>query len=101
MRYTIDESFTIRIFNDGEDIPFQLQPDYPNGDSFDSYEEAESWAKLSIAAFDADQPYAPVGKGLKGEAKSTLDAKASAVAKLVSFGLTAEEIAAVTGAPTI
>ncbi len=70
MNYTIDPvTFAIRIFNDGEDIPFQYQPDYPNGDPFDSYEEAENWAKLSIAAHNPDQPFAPNGKSLPGEPK--------------------------------
>lgn len=70
MNYTVDPvTFAIRIFNDGESIPFQYQPDYPNGDPFDSVEEASTWAELSIAAHSPDQPYAPNGKGLVGELK--------------------------------
>ena len=72
MYYEIDENFAIRFYNEGDSIPFQFQPDYPNLDPFDSREEAEEWAKLSIAAFEDGQPYAPNGKGLPGEAKPTL-----------------------------
>ena len=51
MRYEVDsETFAIKIYNDGDDVPFQFQPDYPNGDKFDSIDEASAWAELSIAA---------------------------------------------------
>jgi hypothetical protein len=73
MRYEIDESNTVRLFNDSEQIPFQVQPHYPNGDTFDTMSEAENWAKLAIAAFEPDQPFAPNGKGLQGEPKPTND----------------------------
>ena len=72
MRYEIDEKFAVRIYNDGEDVPFWFQPDYPNGDSFDSHDEAETWAKLALESF-GDAPFAPNGKGLKGEVKPTDD----------------------------
>jgi len=70
MRYEIDENFAVRIFNDGDDVPFWYQPDYPNTDKFDSKEEAETWAKLAIASYDPNEPYAPVGKGIPGEPKA-------------------------------
>lgn len=71
MRYEIDnETFAIRIFEDGKDIPFQYQPDYPNGDPFDSYEEAESWAIAAVAAHDPEvQILPPDGKGLQPKNK--------------------------------
>ena len=102
MRYTIDEeTFAINIFNDNEDVPFQFQPDYPNGDKFDTFQEADNWAKLSIAAHSPDVPiFAPNGKGLVGEPKvnetaaAAAAAKESAHTKLAALGLTAEEIAA-------
>ena len=74
MYYNIDsETFAISIFNDGEDVPFQFQPDYPNLDKFDTYEEAETWAKLQIKSFDENEPYAPDGKGLPGKPKPTAE----------------------------
>lgn len=75
MRYEINpETFAINIYNDGDTVPFQFQPDYPNGDKFDSVEEASQWAELSIAAHsDECLVYAPNGKGLQGEAKLTAE----------------------------
>ena len=90
MRYEIDaETFAIKIFNDGENIPFQFQPEYPNGDKFDSIAEASAWAELSIAAHSPDvMEYAPNGKGLAPEVKPNPNAKAELLAKL---GITADE----------
>ena len=100
MRYTVDETtFAINIYANGEDVPFQFQPDYPNGDKFDSVEEASAWAEASIAAHNSNAEfYAPNGKGLPGEPKpdyaAQAAAKTSAEAKLAALGLTADEIAA-------
>lgn len=104
MFYTIDEnSFAISFFTNGDSVPFQYQPSYPNGDPFDSVAEAEAWAELSIAAHDPlVQTYAPIGKGVPAEFKyeykpETIQFekdKASGKAKLLALGLTAEEIAA-------
>jgi len=98
VRYEIEaDTFAVRIFNDGDAVPFQFQPDYPNGDPFDSVEEATTWAQASIAAHDpAVLVNAPIGKGLAGEAKRTQSMidKESAHAKLAALGLTSEEIAA-------
>ena len=90
MRYTVDPvNFAINIYHDGADIPFQFQPDYPNGDPFDSVEEASAWAELSIAAHSPDvMEYAPNGKGLEPERKADPNAKAALLAKL---GITADE----------
>lgn len=90
MRYTVDsDTFAINIYNDNEDVPFQYQPDYPNGDKFDSMEEATAWAEASIAAHDPNVlVYAPNGKGLAGEAKEDPSIKANLIAKL---GLTEDE----------
>lgn len=82
MRYEIDESFAVRIFNDGEDVPFWFQPDYPNEETFDSMEEAETWAKLAIASFDEMHPFAPNGKGMAGEPKPTKDELAQIISTL-------------------
>lgn len=72
MRYEIDDNdgFAIRIFNDGETVPFQFQPDYPDTSPFTSHAEAEAWAQAAIAAHDpAVTTYAPNGPGIPGELK--------------------------------
>ena len=72
MKYEIDDNFAVRVFSDEEDVPFLFQPNYPNEDSFDSYEEAETWAKLFIDSnLITEAPYAPNGKGLPGQPKET------------------------------
>lgn len=90
MRYEVDPTtYAISIYDDGSDIPFQFQPDYPNGDSFDSVEEASAWAEASIAAHSDECPvYAPNGKGLEGEAKPDPQAAQKVLDRL---GITLEE----------
>lgn len=97
MYYQIDtETFAISIFNDGEEIPFQYQPHYPNNDSFDSYEEAELWAQASIAAHDPEVLfYAPNGKGLDPEPKPTQEE--IAVRALQSIGLDVNTLKSILG----
>jgi hypothetical protein len=94
MRYTVDETtFAINIYADGEDVPFLFQPNYPNGDTFDSVEEATAWAEASIAAHSAEvKVNAPNGKGLAGEPKIDLQAIAQARAELLTkLGITEDE----------
>jgi hypothetical protein len=70
--YTINENNTVEVFGEGKTVPFLRQPNYPNGDSFDTHEEAETWAQLSIEALvNEEAPYAPIGRGLAGEPKPT------------------------------
>jgi len=70
--YTINENNTVEVFGEGETIPFLRQPHYPNGDPFDTAEEAETWAQLSIEAMvNEEAPFAPAGKGMTGEPKPT------------------------------
>lgn len=84
MKYEVNpDTFAINIYQDGESVPFHFQPDYPNGDKFDSVEEASAWAELSIAAHsDNCLIYAPNGKGLAGEAKPDPKARENLLAKL-------------------
>ena len=67
--YTVDKDNAVRVFKDEDTVPFWFQPDYPNGDKFDTKAEAEAWAALAIESMQADKPYAPNGKGLEGEPK--------------------------------
>lgn len=88
MRYEIEPgTFAIRIFNGDDTVPFQYQPDYPNGDPFDSEAEAIAWAEASIAAHDPEVLVnAPIGKGVAPASKITpiMALKASARAKLIA-----------------
>lgn len=95
MHYEIDnENFTVRVYDEINAEPFLLQPHYPNGDSFDSYEEAENWAKETIKSFDPDYGfYAPNGKDLPGLAKPTPEEIIAM--KLNAFGLTVDELKSV------
>jgi len=68
-RYTVDNNNAVRVFKDEDDVPFWFQPDYPNGDKFDTKEEAEAWAVLAVESMQEDKPYAPNGKGLESEPK--------------------------------
>jgi len=72
MRYEIHSTtFQVTVF-DGNDIPFLVQPDYPNYDKFDSVEEATTWALAFIEAQKPDSLYyAPNGKNLPAESKPT------------------------------
>lgn len=73
LRYEIEEgTFAVRVFGEGEDVPFLFQPDYPDQTPWDSAEEAEEWAKLYVASVeDENAPYAPIGRGIPGEPKPT------------------------------
>ena len=97
MYYEIDpETFAISFYDGVNPEPFQFQPDYPNTDKFDSYEEAEAWAKLSLQAHNPDYGFfAPNGKGLLGEAKPT--AAQMQEAKLKAIGLSVDELKALLG----
>lgn len=65
--YQIDQNNGISFFKEGSESPFQYFSSYPNGDSFESEQEAASWADLFIASIEIeDAPYPPVGKGIAG-----------------------------------
>lgn len=92
MFYEIDpETFAIKLYDGINAEPFQYQPDYPNLDKFDSYEEAEEWAKLAIKSHDPNYGfYPPNGKGLEPEAK--LSDEELREAKLKALGLSVEDL---------
>ena len=48
MRYEIDEKNAIRVWNDGEDVPFAYQPDWPDTTPWANKAEAKAWAELLI-----------------------------------------------------
>lgn len=97
MRYEIDsETFAISIYQDGAEKPFWFQPDYPNGDKFDTYEEAETWAELAIKSQDEKYGFTPPdGKGLPENPKPTQEQINEA--KLARVGLTIDELKSLLG----
>jgi hypothetical protein len=82
MRYTVDPiTYLVTVFDDNE-VPFLVQPDYPNYDKFDSVEEATIWAEAFIEAQKPDSLfYAPNGKNLPAESKPTQAEIEAALAK--------------------
>jgi len=97
MYYEINkDTFAVNIYDGINPEPFWYQPDYPNTDPFDSFEEAEAWAKLAVKSHDPDYGFfAPNGKGIPGEAKPT-EAEMTQ-AKLARLGFTAEELKSILG----
>jgi hypothetical protein len=70
--YTVNNLNTIEVFVEGQVEPTLRQPHYPNQDPFETKAEAEDWAQLYISSIvDEDALYAPIGKGIAGEAKPT------------------------------
>lgn len=100
MRYEIDENtFAVKIYDEINPEPFWYQPDYPNSDKFDSYSEAENWAKLAVESFNEDCGFfAPNGKNLPGEPKLTQEQIIEN--KLARVGLTVDELKTLLGLTT-
>lgn len=73
LRYEIEEGTNaVKVFYENSDVPSLYQPDYPDQTPWESAAEAEEWAKLYIASIEnEDAPYAPIGRGIPGEAKPT------------------------------
>jgi hypothetical protein len=73
MRYEINKTtFEVKLYQDNDDIPFGVQPHYPNGDTFNTFAEAETWAQLAIEGVtNPNAPYAPLGKNIPGDKKAT------------------------------
>jgi len=72
LTYTINQnSFVVNIYISGNPTPIIYQPNWPNGTSWNSYNDAENWAQLCILSIsDPEAPYAPAGPGLSGEPKN-------------------------------
>lgn len=92
MHYEIDPTtFAIRVFDGVNAEPFWYQPNYPNGDSFDSIEEATAWAEEAVKSQDPNYGFFPPnGKGLEPNPKPT--AQQVTETKLAMLGLTVEEL---------
>lgn len=84
--YEIDDKNAVNIYDGINPEPFWFQPHYPNGDSFDTKEEAETWAKLAVASHTEETaPFPPNGKGLEGLPKPTKEEIARA--RIQAMGL--------------
>lgn len=97
MHYEINpENYAINIYDGRNPEPFWYQPHYPNNDPFDSYEEAEEWAKLAVLSHDPSYGfYPPNGKGIAAGAKPTEEELRAA--KLAQTGLTVADLKALLG----
>jgi hypothetical protein len=97
MHYEIDETtFAVNIYDGMNPEPFWYQPQYPNGDTFDSYEEAEEWAKAAMASQNPEHPFfAPNGKNMAAERKP--DKNQIAEMKLSAAGLTVDDLKTLLG----
>lgn len=92
MRYEINQDNVVEMWDDINPEPFLYQPHYPNGDSFDSKEEAEIWAKYKLEELTiAEAPEAPLGKNLPATPKPT---KEEMLSKRVEgiFGVSVDEL---------
>lgn len=75
MNYLIDSnSFEISVFDGVNQEPLLVQPTFPNGEIFSSYNEAETWAQAFIASHDESVLYfAPNGKNESPTPKPTAE----------------------------
>jgi hypothetical protein len=90
MKYEIENDNTVLVFNNDETAPFILQPHYPNGEPFESYEDAENWAKAKVEELsDPDALEAPLGPNLPRKVRPTHTSPLEALAN--GSGLTVEE----------
>lgn len=82
--YTVDETNTVRIFDEANAEPFILQPHHPDGTEFTA-ETAASWAEGFIQDWHAQQ----------AETQRLFELKESAKAKLMAGQPLTEEEATV------
>lgn len=65
-RYEINSLNEVRVWNVGEEAPFALQPDWPDGTPWASAEEATAWAELYIESLED-----PTSEFVPGESPDT------------------------------
>jgi hypothetical protein len=96
MRYEVDKDNIVHMWDDVNPEPFLFQPHYPNGDSFDTKEEAETWAQYKLEELTIEEaPQAPLGKGFDPEPKPT--PMQAAEMKLARIGLGVDELKSLLG----
>jgi hypothetical protein len=65
-KYTVmtEYPYTVEVFYNGSGVPGLSQPHWPNGEPWESSEEAELWAEQFIDSIEnLESPYAPSGRG--------------------------------------
>lgn len=102
LRYEIDETNTVRVWHSNQEEPFILQPHWPAGDVFATYEDAKLWADAKIAELtDIESPQAPAYLGETPQKnymkimQEREEARLAALAKFEALGITAEEVQAI------
>lgn len=63
MRLEIDENNCIRIYRDGEDVPFFEQPCWPDNTPWRSREEAEAWGNEYLTMLQTGGDLPPLHPG--------------------------------------
>lgn len=71
LNYSIDnESFEVNIYMSGTHVPIINQPNWPNGEPWSDFNDANLWAQLCILSIiNEEAPFAPAGPGLSGQPK--------------------------------
>ena len=63
MKYSINGmNYCISVYEEGSEIPLLIQPTYPNGEPWSSYEDADKWANIFIESFNDDLILLPHSK---------------------------------------
>ena len=52
MRYEIDDKNAVKVYNDGQNVPFAYQPDWPDTTPWADADEAKAWAELLIESME-------------------------------------------------
>jgi hypothetical protein len=96
--YEVDETDgnTIRIFDGTSEVPFILQPHWPDGTPWATKQEAENWATATIASNNPDEPMdAGFSPSQPLVAKKT--PQELAAMRLQATGLTVDDLKALLG----
>lgn len=58
------ETFEVKIFVDEQAHAMIVQPMWPNGEAWSSFDEADEWgAKMALAQSSDTEPFPPLGPG--------------------------------------
>ena len=52
MRYEIDKKNAVRVFDEGLDVPFLYQPNWPDNTPWATKAQAKNWAQLLIESLE-------------------------------------------------
>lgn len=58
--YTVNpETFLVEVFSPDQEFPFLVQPDWPTGDPFETFEDADAWAQEFVAYYNRETNVPP------------------------------------------